>query len=299
MNRISALLFPLLATSLLCCAVQAATPELIARGGNIELGPDEVRQLVAALPDASRTAAASDLATLEQVLRGEIARRALLDEARSAGFERDPDTRTQLDSVRDEALLRLWIASRARLPDSYPSAEELQAAYEANKARLTPGAGYHLAQIFIAAPDGADAPKLSEALRKAADVGAKLAGPGADFAKLATQYSDHADSAAHGGDLGLLPEGRLLPEVAAAVTNLRAGEIAGPIKTAQGLHFVKVLEIKPAQVPTLAEVRTQLREALRVQRIQQLQQAYIDEARRKLGIVVNQVELARLQQSLR
>ncbi|HTP40116.1 MAG TPA: peptidyl-prolyl cis-trans isomerase [Steroidobacteraceae bacterium] len=293
---------------LFCCASTlvltgsaraAAPPEVIARGGGIELGSTDVRQLVAALPEAARKSAGSDLAALEQLLRAEIARRALVQEAQAAGFERQAGVKAQLDSVHDEALLRLWIADQSQVPATYPSAAELQAAYDANKARLTTAPEYHLAQIFVSAPDGADTQKLAAALRKAADVAAKLAVTGADFQKLASDLSDHAASAAHGGDLGFLPENRLLPEVVAALKSLRPGEIAGPIKTAQGLHFVKLLEVRSGKTPALAEVQDSLKEALRAQRAQDVQQAYLEETGRKLGIVVNQVELARLQQLLR
>lgn len=280
-------------------AARSAAPEIIAKGGSTELAGADVRLLLADLPEATRKAVATDLPTLDQLVRAEIARRALVGEARSAGLDRDAATKALLDRVRDDALLRLWVTSRVQVPAEYPSAAELQAAYEANQSQLTPGAEYRLAQIFIAAPDGGDAQKLVQALRKSSEVGGRLAATGADFAKLAREYSEHAPSAAQGGDLGVLPENRLLPEVALAVKNLKPGDVAGPIKTTQGLHFVKLVESKPAQIPTLAQVRDQLRDALRNQREQEMRQAFLDDAGRKLNIVVNQVELARLQQSLR
>lgn len=285
---------------LVFCAVaaRAAAPEVIARGGVIELAGTDVRQLLAGQPEATRKAAAADLATLEQLVRSEITRRALLGEARGAGFEAGAAVKAQLELVHDEALLRLWVANRVQVPAGFPSAAELQAAYDANKQQLTSGPEYHLAQIFVSAPDGADSQKLAGALRKATEVGTKLAAAGADFQKLAKDYSEHAASAAQGGDLGFLPASRMLPEVSAAIQALRPGEVAGPIKTAQGLHFIKLIEMRPAKVPALPEVQDGLREALRTRRAQELQQAYLEETNRKLGIVVNQVELAKLQQSL-
>lgn len=272
----------------------AAEP-VIAKGGTVELGPEDVRTLVASLPQNAHAPAVSDLNTLEQLVRAEVVQRAVLSEARSKNFDHDPATLKQLEHLQQEAVVRLWLASKAAVPAGYPTDADVNAAYEA--ARKSVPVDYHLAQIFIAAPDGADTAKLAAAIRKASELSLKVAT--ADFAQLAREQSEQPEAASKGGDLGVLPENRLLPEIAVAVRSLKVGETAGPIKTAQGLHFLKLLDKKPETMPPLTEVRERIVNALKARRAQELQQAYLNGLAAKLGITINQIELAKLQASLR
>lgn len=272
-----------------------ATDPIIAKGGTVELGPEDVRTLVASLPVNAHAPAVSDLNTLEQLVRAEVVQRAVLAEARAKNFDHDPATLKQLEHLQGEAITRLWLASKATLPAGYPTDADINAAYEA--ARKAVPVDYHLSQIFIAAPDGGDSAKLAAAFRKAGEISAKIAN--ADFAQLAREQSEQPESAAKGGDIGVLPENRLVPEIHTAVRSLKPGETIGPIKTAQGLHFLKLLDKKPEPMPPLAEVRERIVNALRARRAQELEQAYLNELGAKLGITINQIELAKLQASLR
>jgi peptidylprolyl isomerase len=277
-------------------SAHAAGADVIAQGGAVQLGSADVRALVAALPAAQRDSAVSKVENLDQLLRQEVLRRALLAEAHTQGFERTPDAAAQLDRIRDEALMRLWIASRAAVPKDFPSEDEIKMAYEANKQALAAPTSYRLAQIFISAPDGIEPARFAVALKKTADIGARIATT--DFDKLAQEQSEQPESAAKGGDLGYLTENQLLPEVLAAVRTLKLGDTAGPVKTGRGLHFFKLLDKKAGAVPTLAEAHERLAAALRERRARELQQAYLTQLNTKLAVSVNQIELAKLQASL-
>jgi peptidylprolyl isomerase len=273
----------------------AAGGDLIAQGGSVALSGSDVRALVQALPEAERKVAASDAGALERLLRNEIASRALLADARAKGFEKQADTQAQLGRVRDEALLRLWLASQSAVPASYPAEADIKAAYDANQKALLAPTQYRLAQVYIALP--ADAAPLALALRKAGEVAGKVAS--GDFGKLAQEYSEHAESAARNGDMGYLPDNQLAPEVLAAVRTLKVGETAGPVKTAQGLHYLKLLDRKAGAALGFAEAHGALAAALRTRRANELAQAYLAGLDARLAISVNQIELAKLQASLR
>ena len=120
-----------------------------------------------------------------------------------------------------------------------------------------------------------------------------------DFGQLAKEQSEDAESAAKGGDMGFLPDDRLLPGIAAAVRGMKVGEVVGPVKSPQGLHFLKLIEKKEGTTPALAEVRDRLVAAMRARRAEELQQAYLNELGTKLAITVNQIELAKLQPGLK
>jgi parvulin-like peptidyl-prolyl isomerase len=273
-------------------AASAPPGDVVAQAGSTELTSADVRALVAALPAEQRAQVAGNTEALEQVVRAELVRRAVIAEAKAKGFDRQADTQAQLERVRDEALMRLWVASKSAVPAGYPTENDVQKAYDENRQALTAPTEYRVAQIFIAAPNGGDPAKLAAALRKAADVAAKL--PGADFGKLAEQQSEHAESASRGGDLGYLAESRMLPEIAAAVRNLRPGETVGPVKTAAGLHFLKLVDRKAGAVPALPQARDDLVRILRARRAQELQNTYLQGLNTQLNVSVNQIALAKL-----
>lgn len=267
--------------------------EPIAKAGNIEVSAEEIRDLVGALPEPTRSAVRSDRAALERLVRAELVRRAILEEARDARFESDAGTQRELEKARDEALVRLWVTKQGTVSADYPSDEDLRLAFEANQSSLTPPAQYRVAQIFVSAPNGIEPSRLAAAMRKAAEVGGKI--PGGDFAALAREYSEHTESAARGGDVGLLAANQMLPEIVAAVRALEVGAIAGPVKTSQGLHYVKLLEKKAEPLPSFEASREPLRAALRARRAQELEQAYLAALNARLNVAVDQIALAQVE----
>jgi peptidyl-prolyl cis-trans isomerase D len=63
---------------------------------------------------------------------------------------------------------------------------------------------------------------------------------GADFSKLAREYSRDPGSAQIGGDLGWFGKGRMIPEFEKAAFSGRVGVVQEPIKTQYGYHIIKV-----------------------------------------------------------
>jgi parvulin-like peptidyl-prolyl isomerase len=277
-------------------AAPAGSGEIVAEAGSVHLDSTEVRTLVARLPSTDQSAVAANRDALERLVRSELVRRALLAEAKAKGFEHDPDTIAQFNRMQDELLVRLWMVKQAAVPPGYPSEDDVKTAYEANKQSLA-GPQYHIATIFISAPDGSDSAKLAAALRKAADVGGKIAQ--SDFAQLAQQQSEDSATAARGGDLGVVSEDKMAPGVLAVVRGLNVGAVGGPVKTNQGFYFLKLIDKKPQAVPTLAEAHDRIVAALRNRRANELEQAYLAQLNERLGVTVNQIALAELQHSLR
>lgn len=64
---------------------------------------------------------------------------------------------------------------------------------------------------------------------------------GADFAKLAKEYSEDPGSANQGGDLGWIDPGATVPEFQAQMDKLQVGQISEPFKSQYGWHIVQVL----------------------------------------------------------
>jgi peptidyl-prolyl cis-trans isomerase SurA len=83
---------------------------------------------------------------------------------------------------------------------------------------------------------------------------------GADFAELASKYSEDRGSAKSGGELPWFGSGRMVPEFEAVVTSLKKGNISEPFRTQYGWHIVKLTD---REVPgTFDEERNNIAEKL-------------------------------------
>ncbi|MGH7170046.1 MAG: peptidylprolyl isomerase [Gemmataceae bacterium] len=84
---------------------------------------------------------------------------------------------------------------------------------------------------------------------------------GADFAKLAEQYSDDPGSKHSGGDLGWQPPGVFAPEFQAHIDQLKPGEISPPFHTKFGWHIASVVGRRTRDI-TEDSRRARAREAI-------------------------------------
>lgn len=102
----------------------------------------------------------------------------------------------------------------------------------------------------------------------AEDVLGKVKAPGADFAALAKQYSEDDTNNMNGGDLDYFGRGRMVAEFEQAAFAMKPGEISGLVKTAFGIHIIKVVDNQPEQTRALADVRAELEDQLKWQKAQ-------------------------------
>ncbi len=112
--------------------------------------------------------------------------------------------------------------------------------------------------------------KDEAAVRKVAEDVLKQAKGGADFAQLATKYSEDEGSAKNGGDLDYFGRGRMVPEFEQAAFNMEPGQISDLVKTQYGFHIIKVVDKKPATTRSIDEVRAQITDQMQSQKAQQL-----------------------------
>lgn len=102
----------------------------------------------------------------------------------------------------------------------------------------------------------------------AEDVLKKAKAPNADFAALARQYSEDDTNNMNGGDLDYFGRGRMVAEFEQAAFGMKAGEISGLVKTAFGIHIIKLVDNQPEQTRPLADVRAELEDQLKWQKAQ-------------------------------
>jgi PPIC-type PPIASE domain len=136
---------------------------------------------------------------------------------------------------------RIVSAEVSALPANFPSDDDLQKVYDAYRAALLVPRQFQLAQIFVALPKGADKTAEDQSKKTVDDLERKLKTPGADFASLANN-----NGAKNGGDLGLLRENQIRPEIRAKVIELPKGAASEPIRLEDGWHLVKLIDTRAA-----------------------------------------------------
>ena len=253
-------------------AAVAAGPA-VARLGNQQVTPQELQALLATLPPASAEQLRGNREALERWLRTRLTEKAVLEQADAQGWAQRPDVVRQTRAASEQIVFRDYLRSVSTVPADYPSAAELQQAYDAGKANWMTPPMYRVSQIFLAVPD---AQSLETVRKQAAELSKKAQSTPADFAALATQFSQDRQTAEHGGDTGLQPLQQLVPEVRGAVAKLKVGAVSDPVQSSAGFHVIKLTEQQPARTATLDELRDQLTQALRAQRQEQIAQAYLD-----------------------
>ncbi|MGA8707023.1 MAG: peptidylprolyl isomerase [Steroidobacteraceae bacterium] len=178
-----------------------------------------------------------------------------IDEAQiKAWYDAHPNDYMSPESVKLQyAVLSLdSIASQAAIKD-----EDLQAWYEKNKSRYSENEKRHAHHILISIGDAKDPKSDAAALAKAQQVLAE-ARSGKDFGELARKYSADPGSAQQGGDLGWAERNAYVAPFSDALFAMQPGQISDPVKTQFGYHIIKLDEIRPAHVLSLADGRAKI-----------------------------------------
>jgi peptidyl-prolyl cis-trans isomerase C len=169
----------------------------------------------------------------EQMVRLKI----LEQEGRKLGVEKDPKVAGQLAADHTNILA----AATAQKLVPQPSNDAVVKFYNENKKNFE---ALELSHILIAYQGGGvpkrsgNAPSRQDAMKKAQMISQQLKS-GADFAKMAVQYSDDVSSVERGGALGPFSPGMLPPELEAHVFQLQPGQVSDPVPSRYGIHIFK------------------------------------------------------------
>ena len=264
--------------------------DVVARVGDANLSGDDIRAYVAALGPREQAALAQDPALLSQAVRMLLANRLVLQEVLAKKWDQQPGVAAQLERVRQSALVELYLEAVSAPPANYPSDDELQATYDANRTAMVMPRQFQLAQIFIASPkDAADKAADDKARKSVDEVQRQLKAPGADFGAVAGETG-----AKNGGDLGWLAETQLRPEIRTQIIGLSKGAVSEPVRLDDGWHILKLIDTKASYTRTLPEVRDQLVQQMRSERAAMLRRAYLADLLKQNPPVVNELALSSL-----
>ncbi len=119
----------------------------------------------------------------------------------------------------------------------------------------------NLAQVLVAVPESASEAQIA-ALQARAGLVAARARAGDDFTALVREFSDAPDRDRAGGQFGLRDADRYPPLFVEATQSLRAGGIAGPVRSGAGFHVLKVVEKRQTSLPGMTFTQSHARHIL-------------------------------------
>ena len=128
-----------------------------------------------------------------------------------------------------------------------------------------------------------DQQSMETAKTKMNDIADKLKN-GADFAELATQYSDDEETKVKGGELGIRGLEDFTEETRQVISELEEDQVSEPVETQYGLHIFKLDKREKAQLTD--EERNEILLLLRQQRFEQEWEKYTDKLKEKAFVKV-------------
>jgi len=274
-----------LATLFLLPAI--ANAQSAATLGNNSINTEEIRQIVSSNAELSQRFKASADA-IEPILKEELVRRALINEARAKDWDKQAAVARQIEQATNSVILSTYVASLSTPPGDYPGAPEIKAFFDANQGKINTPPRYRLAQIFIGRPAN---PQEAQAARQRADSLAKQVIGGGDFAALARSSSDDVQSRERGGEVDWIEETNMTPEVNAVVRTMKPGMTSDPIETQAGWHIVRLLEFQAPSPATLEQARPAIVNALRSQRAAEISRAYVEDLLKKTPVNIDRAAL--------
>lgn len=159
--------------------------------------------------------------------------------------------RAQVELQRRNALATAAVTDIA---EAELSDEELQAAYDKMFADAGETKEFNAAHILV------------ETEEEAKEIKTELDG-GADFGEMAEKHST-GPSGPNKGDLGWFAADQMVAPFSEAVSGMEKGAVSEPVKTEFGWHLIKLNDTRMREAPKLDEVRDQLSQMIRRDKVE-------------------------------
>ncbi len=236
----------------LALAVASALAQNAAIVNNKPITKAKVDEFVAALTAQGRP----DSPELRTAVRDElIARELFVQEAEKKGLARNAEVQRQLDSARQDILIRAVI--RDHLKANPITDADLKAEYD-KVAKTQSEKEYRARHILVEKEETAK--QIIADLKK-----------GSKFEDLAKQSKD-TGSAEKGGDLDWNVPGTFVKPFAEAMAKLEKGKFTEtPVQSQFGWHVIRLDDTRDAKAPPMEQVKPQIQQDLERRKVQEMQ----------------------------
>lgn len=259
---------------------------VVGKVGQFILREADLDRLISYQPAEAQKSIQSSSEQRANFIRQILLTKAIASRARKDGFEKKPETREIVSYLIDQYLAQEYL-SKVVGANATSTDEEMKKYYaEHEKDYLIPEA-VKVRHIFISAPKDSTAELKDKARVKAEDVLRQIR-KSEDFGKIAREYSEDADSAAKGGDIGYITAGQTnSQEFENAAFALKSGEVSTIVETPFGFHIIRVDERREKRTASFDEVKEYIQSQLKEQNRQKKSQEFLDNLVKESGLEID------------
>jgi len=192
----------------------------------------------------------------------------------------DETNPADIKNVREQLMLFRIVDQQVRTAVMVADSD-LKRYFQEHRDRFALSEEYTLSQILIQPRSPDD---KADAKEKVREVMARLK-QGESFDDLALRFSD-GPNASHGGRLGLVRQGELLPGIERAIAHLVPGGISDVIETSEGFHIIRLEDKNPKQFRPYEQVRTEIQRLVFEQKSEDVFQSWLANLKNKAYIEI-------------
>jgi len=188
------------------------------------------------------------------------------DKATDAEIDAYYKAHPELSRVAERARIEYVVFSpEAMLPLVQLTDADIKDYYEQHASEFSTPEQREISHILIRLAPSASEAEKNAAEQKVQQILQEAHANPKKFGELAKQYSQDPSTADKGGDLGVITPGSIFPEVAKLAFEMKAGEVAGPVRSPAGLHILLAKSVRPGVQRSFAEVKDAVSESARRQ----------------------------------
>ena len=249
-------------------------------GLDLALDYDEVQLIMSLVDENQRKTILADENSFKQFIENEAGKKSLLAAAHANRIDQQDRNRFAAKRSSENIYRDIYLSQllQSRMPEGFPSEEQMQTYYDNNKERFMLDERVHVWQIFLPKKPE-DGTKEVELLKKKAesiitDINKKKI----DFADAAKQHSVQGAGKFQGGYMGLLNVSEIRPEIKKILMDLEPDKLSTPVETDTGVQIFKRSKILPKQQLEYDVVKNNIQRTLRRQFRNQLRQNVLKQA---------------------
>jgi peptidylprolyl isomerase len=267
-----------------------ARDAVVARMGEVELHVAEVRKLVEAQSPEVRLQIESGTPALERLIRKELVRRAVLQEARHKEWDKRPEIIQKMDIARDQVVVSTYVNSLTRPLADYPSEDEIKTAYKGGKDTFKLPSQYHATQIYVEPSVESDQKAVETVQAKIEEPTEKTRNNTNESSAAATMSNEHGQNAVQHVEMVRRGADQERAGIRDAVPAMKTGEVSTAIRANPDWR----IEMKPATIRELADVRESIVQTLRWRKAQENEAKYLEELASRSSVEINLDSLAQV-----
>jgi len=246
--------------------------DMVARVGDKIISGKQIDKFLENLPPqvSARYGAAR---IRREIADGFVSMEMLAWEARKRGIDKREDVKLKMDLIVDQSLARELeedIRKGIKVSDA-----DTKKYYDEHQDKYGARTRVFARQIMLASEP--EAKSAADKIKK-----------GGNFEDLAKQLSKDPETAAKGGDIGLVTPGKLDPALEKAVFSLKEGETSPVVKTAKGFYILKAERVATSKERPYEEVKKSIENLIMREKVNKAIGDLKAEVKKKAKVEVNE-----------